>query len=175
MSESENTPRVWVGCLACYNDGLLVGEWFDAADCPQDREEFDAAVTVPATHFPGSNHEELWVFDHECIPVSGEFSPMDAQKYATWLEDLGGSEHGAFNAFLKMTDEPFSDESVSDFREAYAGAYESDRDFAQELADDLGFKQPSEWPYSCIDWDHAATELMYDYDSRDGYYFRNAY
>lgn len=24
------TPRAWIGCLACYNEGRLVGDWFDA-------------------------------------------------------------------------------------------------------------------------------------------------
>ncbi len=25
-------PRVWVGCLGCYNAGVLVGAWVDAAE-----------------------------------------------------------------------------------------------------------------------------------------------
>ena len=25
-------PRVWVGCLGCYNAGRLVGRWVDAED-----------------------------------------------------------------------------------------------------------------------------------------------
>ena len=29
-------PRVWIGCLACYNEGNLVGDWFDA-DVADDR------------------------------------------------------------------------------------------------------------------------------------------
>jgi hypothetical protein len=28
------------------------------------------------------------------------------------------------------------------------------------------------WPYTCIDWEFAARELMYDYISEDGHYFR---
>ena len=30
-SATDTTPRVWIGCLACYNAGSLVGDWFDAA------------------------------------------------------------------------------------------------------------------------------------------------
>jgi hypothetical protein len=29
------TPRVWVGCLACYNAGDLIGAWVDAIDGPE--------------------------------------------------------------------------------------------------------------------------------------------
>ena len=31
----DNTPRVWIGCLHCYNSGGLVGEWFDAVDAEE--------------------------------------------------------------------------------------------------------------------------------------------
>ena len=41
---------------------------------------------------------------------------------------------------------------VSDFRE-----------YAQELADDLGLTDTAEWPLYCIDWEHAASELAMDY------------
>ena len=29
------------------------------------------------------------------------------------------------------------------------------------------------WPYNCIDWQHAARELMYDYMTHDDFYFHN--
>lgn len=27
--------RVWITCLACYNDGRLVGDWFPAEDAEE--------------------------------------------------------------------------------------------------------------------------------------------
>jgi hypothetical protein len=42
------------------------------------------------------------------------------------------------------------------------------KDYAQELADDLGVDQSSmQWPYTCIDWDQATRELAMDYTSVD--------
>jgi antirestriction protein len=62
----------------------------------------------------------------------------------------------------------------SDIRESYQGEFDSDRDFAMEIADQLGaIKNNQEWPYTCIDWDHAAKELMYDYCEDNHHYFRN--
>ena len=29
-TNTDITPRAWIGCLACYNNARLVGEWFDA-------------------------------------------------------------------------------------------------------------------------------------------------
>lgn len=64
--------------------------------------------------------------------------------------------------------------ALSDFEEAYQGTYSSDEDFAQELAEQLGeIKKDVSWPYTCIDWEHAAKELMYDYAEENGHYFRN--
>jgi len=39
-------------------------------------------------------------------------------------------------------------------------------DYAQELAEDIGAIDPeASWPYTCIDWERAARELKYDYNS----------
>lgn len=64
--------------------------------------------------------------------------------------------------------------TADDVEEAYQGEYSSDIDFAQDMADQLGsLKRDEQWPYTCIDWEYAAKELMYDYFEVDGYYFRN--
>jgi antirestriction protein len=58
--------------------------------------------------------------------------------------------------------------------EAYSGEYKSNEDFAQDIAEQLGLLDESKgWPYTCIDWEYAAKELMYDYSESSGYYFRN--
>ena len=55
---------------------------------------------------------------------------------------------------------------------AYSGQYDSDEDFARQMADDCGsLRENNTWPYRCIDWEQAARELMYDYSEERGYYF----
>jgi hypothetical protein len=40
--------------------------------------------------------------------------------------------------------------------------------YAQELAEDIGaVKADAQWPHTCIDWEHAARELQYDYTAVD--------
>lgn len=40
--------------------------------------------------------------------------------------------------------------------------------YAQQLAEDCDLiKRDLAWPYTCIDWDHAARELKYDYSGVD--------
>jgi len=64
--------------------------------------------------------------------------------------------------------------ALSDIEEAYSGEFRSNEDFAQEMADQLGaIDNSASWPQTCIDWEWAAKELMYDYSEDNGHYFRN--
>lgn len=125
-TSNDNTFRVWVGCLACYNAGRLIGEWFDADSCPQDEDEFNDAIPghVGMAARDGYPHEELWVMDHENSPVDGEYSPMAAAEYAEWLDGLEDDQVDAFRAWLKGTSRDFDNTAVSDFEDAYVGTYE---------------------------------------------------
>ena len=40
-------------------------------------------------------------------------------------------------------------------------------DYARELAEDAYGVDTHGWPFSCIDWTHAANELQYDYTNYD--------
>jgi hypothetical protein len=42
------------------------------------------------------------------------------------------------------------------------------QDYAQQLAEDIGAVDANAtWPNNCIDWEHAARELRYDYSGVD--------
>lgn len=75
---TDHTPRAWIGCLACYNSGRLVGEWLDA-DGLEDPDTLAAICTRP-------DHEELWAMDLDGIP-GGECSPLEAARKARALTD----------------------------------------------------------------------------------------
>lgn len=64
--------------------------------------------------------------------------------------------------------------SLDDIGEAYQGGFGSDREFAMEMADQISdLPKDMPWPYTCIDWGHAAQELMMDYSESGGHYWRN--
>lgn len=52
-------PRVWLGCLGCYNDGALVGRWVDCADV----EDVTLADLYAGSGRPYAACEEVWVLD----------------------------------------------------------------------------------------------------------------
>lgn len=62
---------------------------------------------------------------------------------------------------------------IDGFEEAYSGQFSSDEEFAEEMAENLGLiPKDYTWPHSCIDWEWAASDLMFDYFEVNGYYFR---
>ncbi|PCG86377.1 antirestriction protein [Streptomyces sp. WZ.A104] len=152
-------PSVWIGCLACYNAGRLVGDWYDA----------DTAdlVTPEDLHGRETNHEELWVMDHEgfCGVLEGECSPSEAAELAEVLADLSEDEAAPFSAWVEVYGEQSERAHwVERFREEFRGFHKNEGHFAQEWAEDTS--QPEDqarmqvWPFNAIDWDYAAQELF---------------
>ena len=65
---------------------------------------------------------------------------------------------------------------IEHIEEAYQGEWHSAEAFAENYADDLGLiPEDAQWPNNCIDWTHAARELMYDFDEEDSHYFSANY
>ena len=156
-------PRVWVGCLACYNAGRLTGAWFDAVDADD--------VTGDDVHggAPYPDHEELWCMDHDGFHgvLKGECSPGDAAAVAKVLLEVDATDRAAFGEFIAYGNDVTDGDVLSRFRDSYLGRYESMRVYAMDLAYEVEEDDTlSRWPYSCVDWGHAARELeMGDYYS----------
>lgn len=171
--ENDETFRVWVACLACYNEGRLVGEWFDADDAPQDMEAFnDAVYPLPVEHIL-SDHEELWCLDTDNSPVDGEMSPMAAAHYAELIKDLS-IPLDALIAWLKDQHEELTEESIETATERY---WTSDEEGFDDSIRDL-------YPENDLpDWALTGYEAILEnikrdmrlngeYVELDGHYFR---
>ena len=167
----------WVGCLSCYNDGALVGEWIDAtmADDAANDPEWQAATHEHhgrTAEFVRDRCEEWWVMDHEGFGSLGECGTASIQASAKLLTELSDDdERAAFVAYCAATGAEFNADGLESHRDNYCGKWDSFKDYAQEMAGDYRpFGADSEtarvlesWPYNCIDWDQAARELEYDY------------
>lgn len=162
------TPAVWIGCLACYNAGALVGDWFDAIDADD--------VTLADVH-RGSGRsytfcEELWCLDTEDIPVSGEMSPMTAAEWGRCLDEVEDHMLPALLAWVSSGDyvaEGTGDlPSLSDFDERYAGEWDSFAEYAHQLADDICLLDgvPEEVA-RYFHWDSWTNDLRHDYTVED--------
>ena len=75
---------------------------------------------------------------------------------------------------VKAYMEVMGTDELDNFDQSYSGEFSSDEDFARDMADNIaGLPEVMHWPYSCIDWEEAARELMMDYSEQNGHYFRN--
>lgn len=153
--------KVWVGCLACYNEGRLVGEWLDA---------LQAGEYVPC-HRAG--HEECWCFATDTPWITGECSPSEAQAIAEAIEALpdhldrdavlayvsGVMGYEDVRALLRGV-EPFD---VSRFEDAYRGEFEITREYTDELFDDLYAHELTDSLRNYIDYEAWNRDVMMDH------------
>nr|WP_274617613.1 antirestriction protein ArdA [Nesterenkonia sp. AY15] len=171
MSATTTTPsgpRAWVGCLACYNEGTLMGDWFPAVEAVEVTSgDVHDAVIVSQTH------EELWVFDHEGLPLTGELDPTEASAWAHRLLEAPKHERDALGAWVRSGDCITEGDSklpvISEFAERYCGEWPSFFDFAQNLAEEIGLLSEVPENVTCyFDWNAWTRDLGLDYTTEAG-------
>lgn len=147
--------RIYVACLAAYNNGILHGEWIDA---DQSAEELQEAVSAMLSRSPIAGAEEFAIHDYEGIPGLGEYTPLaEVAEMAAFL-----SEHGeAGEAALKWHCGRLEDAIDAMENGGYQGRYDSDEDFVQQMFEDCGVI-PAD-----------ARDVMMDYYEQDGHYFHS--
>ena len=170
LSMNPNTPRAWVGCLACYNSGRLVGDWYDAnevGDLDYDQIHQDGGWLEPC------DGEEYWVFDSEALP-GGEMDPATAASWGERYDELADdSQWPAYLVYVENFGRGDLPE-IADFRDAYKGEFSEFVDYVYELEQGSGLMDG--WPEIAqrhFDWDGYAEELEQDYlvvDSPGGYH-----
>ncbi len=124
-------PRIYVACLAAYNNGQLHGAWIDA-DQSADAIHEEIRAMLAASPIPGA--EEWAIHDYE------DFGGIQLSEY----EDIDRVAEIA--ALLVEYGEPFgawadyygNAVSAKEFRAAYRGEYESENAYAEEFIDDVG-------------------------------------
>ncbi len=159
-----NEPRCWIGCLQCYNEGRLVGDWYAATEA--------AEVTTSQLHgrpIPEHTHEELWCLDTDCIPVHREMDPAEAARWGEIHAEVGDDMWPALCAWVRSgsyvaegdTDFPV----LSDFEDRYCGSgWDSFQDYAEGLAEDIGLlSEVPESLQSYFDMQSWARDLAFDY------------
>lgn len=130
MTES----RAWVGCWACYNEGFLIGDWFDLAPGAPDIAEVHRRGMDRTDHRDDvAEHEELGVFDIDddlsTFEKSIGESLQAAVEVAEVIDDLDADRLAPFAAYAAENSEPVTGKLREQFEGAYVGAFASVRDF----------------------------------------------
>ncbi len=149
--EKEHEIRIYVACLASYNNGRLHGRWINAR---QDAWGIYDEVAAMLRASPITDAEEWAIHDYEGFG-GYQFSEYEG------LEDVA-----AIAAFIgqhgKLAGELLSyfgslDEARSAIEDRYAGEYESVSDFARELSEETQAAPANLASY--IDYDRMARDL----------------
>lgn len=132
-------PRIYVACLAAYNNGCLHGRWIDASQTAEGIWS-DIQAILAASPVPGA--EEWAIHDFEGF---GELRLSEWESVDRVVAIAAGiAEHGdAFAAWLSY-DTSQDPADINRFEEMYRGEWDSLREYAEQWADDVGLYAAAE-------------------------------
>lgn len=124
-------PRIYVACLAAYNNGILHGAWIDAAQEPW--AIYDEVKAMLAAS-PIAGAEEWAIHDYE------GFGGVRIEEYASFdhVSELATfiAEHGALGAALLDHCSGELSEAREAIKDRHLGSYASLADYVQEVTED---------------------------------------
>lgn len=152
MNKSSSNIRIYVACLASYNNAILHGHWIDA---DQSEEGIWEGIKDVLASSPIPEAEEYAIHDYEGfyrISIEEYESIATIASIAHFI-----AEHGELGAEL-VSYYGDIDSARTAMNDHYAGQYSSVADYAQSVTEET-----SEIPknlQSYIDYDKMARDLM---------------
>ncbi len=144
--------RIYVACLAAYNNGKLHGAWIDAT---QDIDDIQEQVNVMLKESPEPDAEEWAIHDYEGFGGYGvsEYSGFEEiHNVASFIE-----EHPAIGGELLSHFGDSLEDAKKAAEENYSGCYKSLADYAEELTDNTA-DIPENLAYY-IDYDRMGRDM----------------
>jgi antirestriction protein len=175
MFKIMETPRIYVGTYAKYNEGSLFGEWLDLDDYSSKDEFYEACQEL----HKDEEDAEFMFQDWENIPADFIGESWISEKFWDYIETLSDVDEDAFTAYVEHMgfdlDKTDVSDIVRDFEEAFCGEYKDEEDFAYQLLEDTGdLNQIPKHLQFYFDYEKFARDLfMSDYFMVDTYVFRN--
>lgn len=157
-------PRIYVACLASYNNGVLHGKWIDATSDEDEMQEAidkilrsspypNVMVEDPETGKDVPSAEEFAIHDHEGLGNIGEYTPLsEIADLVTLLE-----ENDTLPAHVVLA---YHRDYQEDPKDNYRGQYDSWADFAREWHEETGtLNELPDWVRYHVDWDSVGREF----------------
>jgi len=148
---SDSSPRIYVACLAAYNNGFLHGAWIDA---DQDADQIRDEIAAMLARSPVEDAEEYAIHDYESfegVSIS-EYAGIDSvARMGTFI-----AEHGALGAGLLEQFGGDMDQAEFTLEDCYHGQFASLADYMEELTTE-SVTVPEALRYY-VDWDAMARD-----------------
>jgi antirestriction protein len=163
-SAREDTPKVWIGCLAAYNAGELHGRWVQATDLDELESARVHVIRTSPVWKSGGMAEEHAVMDYDGFgslsAALGEWP--DFKTLAVVGEAI--EKHGeVFIAYVEACEPTLNDEVASGFDDAYRGEWDSENAYAEDFISECGFAGVQQIPDELLpylDMDMIAREIF---------------
>jgi antirestriction protein len=127
-------PKIYVACLASYNNGLLHGAWIDA---DQDAEAIQAAIQKVLSNSKFQPAEDYAIHDYEGFGKIKLSESESIETVAALAKAL--DEHGtAFEFFYSNEGIDDVSDAIEAFEERFSGEYKSAKAWAEEYLEDTG-------------------------------------
>ena len=127
-SAADSNPRIYVACLAAYNNGYLHGAWIDA---DQDVDEIRDEISAMLARSPIEHAEEYAIHDYEGFEgvAISEYAGLDT------VARMGAfiAEHGALGAGLLEQFSCDMEQAETALQDCYHGQFASLADYMEEL------------------------------------------
>lgn len=150
-SSAVQGPRIYVACLAAYNNGCLHGQWISA---DQDVEDIRSEISAMLKTSPIDEAEEWAIHDYEGFEGAefAEYASIESvAELAVFLNErgaLGGKLLQHFCGQLEDAENAFDN---------YAGSYRSLTDYARDLIEET--TEIPERLANYIDYDAIAHDM----------------
>ena len=133
--KTAGTPKIYVACLAAYNNGKLHGRWIDA---DKNAEEIRVEIAEMLADSPEPDAEEWAIHDFAGFGGLQLSECADIDELADVAELIG--EHGEIFGELvnHVGGLQYLEHAKQLMEEEYAGEHKSLEDFAFELMEDAG-------------------------------------
>jgi antirestriction protein len=155
--------RIYVACLAAYNNGQLHGEWIDAN---QDATDIYNQIKTMLAKSPEPFAEEWAVHDYEGFGGIDLSEWPDIERVAALAKLI--AEHGdAFAVWYQYQDGyDFEVTKLEEkFLEQWQGAFESETAFACQFLEDIGqLAEIPAWAQNYFDYESYARDLRLNGD-----------
>ena len=148
---SDSNPRIYVACLAAYNNGYLHGAWIDAN---QDADEIRDEIVAMLARSPIKEAEEYAIHDYEGfegVNISEYAEIGTVARMAAFIE-----KHGALGAGLLEQFGGDIDQAEFTLQDGYHGQFPKLADYMEELTTE-SVTIPDALRYY-IDWDAMARD-----------------
>ena len=157
---TDDTPKIYVGTYAKYNNGSLDGKWITISDYNTYEEFLEACYKL----HEDEDDPEFMVQDYENFPKKwyhegGLPSKEEFDKINDYYL-MDDSKKEAYEVFVNYT----GLDSIEDFDEAYEGQFDSPQDFGYYAVDTWGMPDDPEY---YIDYEAFGRELTMDWHQGD--------